>query len=120
MVANVFGVSQSVTTRAWNRFQTSGSDTQRHDGGRQQATTPSQDRFLVVQAICHPFVNATTLRNELRNAVGVNIYTQTVLNRLRQSGLRSRRASIRIPLTRLHKHARLNWAEDHVNWTDDD
>ena len=116
-VANVFGVSQSVISRACNRFQTSGSATHRHDGGRQRATTPRQDRFLVVQARRHPFVDATTLRNELRNAVGVNIFTQTV-NRLRQSGFRSRRACIRIPLTRLHKQARLNWAQDHVKWTE--
>ena len=86
-VANVFGVSQSVISRAWNRFQTSGSATQHHDGGRQRVSTPRQDGFLVVQAKRHPFVNATTLRNELRNAVGVNISTQTVRNRLRQSGL---------------------------------
>ena len=48
----------------------------------------------------------------------MNISTQTVRNRLRQSGLWSMRACIRIPLTRLHKQARLNWAQDHVNWTD--
>ena len=119
-VAIIFGVSQSVTTRAWNRFQMSGSATQRHAGGRQRATTPKQDRFLVAQARRHPFVNATTLRNELRNAVGVNISTQTVHNSLQQSGLRSSRACIRIPLTRLHKQARLNWTRDHVNWTDND
>ena len=66
----------------------------------------------------HPFVNATTLRNELRNAVGVNI--STVLNCLRQSGLQSRRACIRIPLTRLHQQARLDWAQDDVNLTGND
>ena len=38
----------------------------------------------------------------------------------RQSGLRSRRACLRIPLTRLHKQARLNWAQYHLNWTDKD
>ena len=97
MVAIIFGVSQSVTTRAWNRFQTSGSAAQCHAGDRQRATTPIQNRFIVVQAIRHPFVNATTLRNELRNAVGVNISTQTVHNSLQQSGLRSRRECIRIP-----------------------
>ena len=63
-------------------------------------------------------MKATTLRNELRTAVGVNISTQTVYNSLRQSGLRSRRACIRIPLPRLHKQARLNWTQDHLNWTD--
>ena len=119
-VANVFGVSQSVISRAWNRFQTYGSATQRHSGGRQRATTPREDRFLMVQARRHPFVNATTLQNEFRNAVGVNISTQMHRNRLRQSGLRSRRACICIPLTRLHKQARLYWAQDHVNFTDND
>ena len=101
-------------SRPLNRFQTSGSVTQRHYGDRQRATTPRQDRFLVVQARRHPFMNATILRNELRNAAGVNISTQTVRNRLR-------RACIHIALTRLHKQAHLNWAQqDHVNWTDND
>ena len=119
-VANVFGVSHSVISRAWNRFQTYGSATQRHAGGRQRATTPREDRFLVVQARRHPFVNATTRRNEFRNAVGVNISTQIVHNRLHQGGVRSRKACIRSPLPRLHKQARLDWAQDHVNFTDND
>ena len=119
-VANVFGESQSAISRTWNRFQTYGSATQRHSGRRQRATTPREDRFLIIQARRHPFVNATTLRNEFRNAVGVNISTQTVRNCLRQSGLRSRRACIRIPLTRRHKQARLHWAQDHVNFIEND
>ena len=79
-----------------------------------------QDRYLLVQDRRHPFVNAIILRNELRNAVGVNMSTQTVRNRIRHSGLRSRISRIRIPLTRLHKQARLNWTQDHVNWTYND
>ena len=119
-IAVIFGVSQIVTPIAWNRIQTSGSGTQCHAGGRQRPTTPIQDRFLVVQARRHPFVNATTLRNELRNAVGVNISTQRVHNSIQQSSIRSRRACIRIPLTPLHKQVRLNWTRDLVNWTNND
>ena len=37
---------------------------------------------------------------------------------LRQSGLWSRTACIHIFMTRLHRQARLNWPQDHVNWTD--
>ena len=111
---------QSGLTRAWNRFQTYGSATQRHAGGLQRAATPREDRFLVVQATRHPFVNATTLRKEFGNAVDVNISTQTVRNRLRQSGLRSRKACIHISLTRLHKQSRLDWAQYHSNFTDND
>ena len=60
-------------SRAWNRYQTYGRATQRPAGGRQRATTPREDRFLVVKARRHPIVNATNLRNELRNSVDVNI-----------------------------------------------
>ena len=74
----------------------------------------------MMQVRRHPVVNATTPWNELRNVVGVNISTQTFHNSFRQSVLRSRREWIRIPLTRLHKQARLKWAQDHVNWTDND
>ena len=106
-VAIIFGVSQSVTTRAWNLFHTSGSATQCHAGGQRRATTPIQNQFIVVQARRHPFENATTLQNELRNAVGVNISTHTGHNIHGQRGLRSRRECIRIPLTRRHKQAEL-------------
>ena len=75
---------------------------------------------IVLQIRRHPFVNAIALRNGLRNAVVFNISTQTVRNCLRQGGLRSRRACICIPLTRLHKQSRLNWAQDQVKWTDND
>ena len=119
-VDNVFGVNQRGLTRAWNRFQTYGSFTQRHAGRQQRATTPREDRFLVVHIRRHPFVNATTLRNEFGDAVGVNISIQTVRNRLRQSGLRSRKACIRISLTRFHKHVRPNRAQDHSNFIDND
>ena len=119
-VAIIFRVSQSVTPRAWNHFQTSGSATQYHAGGRQRATMPREDRFIVVQSRRHPFVNATTVRNDLRNAVGVNISTQTVHNSLQESGLRPRRECIRILLTRPHKQARPNCTQDHVSWTDNE
>ena len=106
--------------QSMNRFQTSAAATRRHAGGRQRATTPREDRCIVLQVRRHPFVNAIALRNGLRNAVVVNIYTQTVRTCLRQSRLRSRRACICIPLTRLHKQSRLNWAQDQVKWTDND
>ena len=113
MVTIIFGVSQSVTNKAWNRFQTSGSATQFHADGRQRATTPRQDGFIVVQARRHLVMNATTLRVE--HAVGVNISMQTVHNCPLRSGPRSRRECIHIPSIRLHRQAHLNWTKDHVD-----
>ena len=90
-VANVLGVSQSVVSRMWNRFITTGNFRHLLAGGRERSTNEVQDRFLVVQARRHRFDNARTLRRDFQNATGVRISTQTIRNRLRDAGLRSRR-----------------------------
>ena len=105
-VANVLGVSQSVVSRMWNRFITTGNVRHLHaggggggGGGRERSTNEVQDRFLVVQARRHRFDNTATLRRDFQNATGVRISTQTIRNRLHDAGLRSRRPAIRVPLT---------------------
>ena len=77
-VANVLGVSQSVFSRMWNRLITTRSVKHLHAGWRERSTNEVQDRFLVVQARCHRFDNATTLRRDFQNATGVRISTQTI------------------------------------------
>ena len=117
-VANVLGVSQSVVSRMWNRFITTGNVRHLHAGGAR--TNEVQDRFLVVQARRHRFDNATTLRRDFQNTTGVRISTHTIRNRLHDAGLRSRRPAIRVPLTRYHVQMRLAWAWDHVTGTPND
>ena len=119
-VANVLGVSQSVVSRMWNRFITTGNVRHLHARGRERSTNEVQDRFLVVQARHHQFDNATTLRRDFQNTTGVRISTQTIRNRLHDAGLRSRQPAIRVPLTRYHVQMRLAWARDHVTWTQND
>ena len=93
-------VSQSVVSRMWNRFITTGNVRHLHAGGRERSTSEVQDRFLVVQARRYRFDNVTTLRRDFQNATGVRISTQTIRNRLHDAGLRSKRPAIRILLTR--------------------
>ena len=122
-VANVLGVSQSVVSRMWNWFITTGNVRHLHaggGGGRERSTNEVQDRFLVVQARRHRFYNATTLRRDFQNATDVRISTQTIRNRLQDAGLRSRRPAIRVPLTRYDVQMRLAWARDHVTWIQND
>ena len=116
-VDNVLGVSQSVVSRMWNRFITSGNVRHLHAGGRERSINEVQDRFLVVQARRYRFDNTTTLRRDFQNATGVRISTQTIRNRLHDAGLRSRRPAIRVPLTRYRVQMLLAWARDHVTWT---
>ncbi|GFV19588.1 transposable element Tcb2 transposase [Trichonephila clavipes] len=90
-VAQVIGVSQSVISRIWNRFLETGSAGRRPGQGRRRATTPNEDRYLVLTARRHRNMNATLLQQHLRSATGTTVSTQTVRNRLHDVGLYARR-----------------------------
>ncbi|GFX57531.1 hypothetical protein TNCV_3550981 [Trichonephila clavipes] len=52
-VAQAIGVSQNVITRIWNRLLETGSAGRRPGHGRRWATTPNEDRYLVLTARRH-------------------------------------------------------------------
>ncbi len=116
-VARQLVVSQSVVARMWSRYQMHGDVIPRYRGGRQRATTQAQDCFIVVQARRHRYMNATAFQDELQNASGVRVLTQTIRNRLHSVGMRARRPPICIPLIRNHIPACLQWAQDHITWS---
>ncbi|GFV80938.1 HTH_Tnp_Tc3_2 domain-containing protein [Trichonephila clavipes] len=65
-VAQAIGVSQSVICRIWKRFLETGSAGRRPGQGRRWATTPNEDRYLVLTARRHRNMNATLLQQYLR------------------------------------------------------
>ncbi|GFY09000.1 transposable element Tcb1 transposase [Trichonephila clavipes] len=68
-VAQAIGVSQNVISRIWNRFLETGSAGRRPGQGRRRATTPKEDRYLVLTARRHRNINATLLQQHLRSAL---------------------------------------------------
>ncbi|GFW41059.1 transposable element Tcb2 transposase [Trichonephila clavipes] len=55
--------------------------------GRRRATTPNEDRYLVLMARRHRNMNATLLQQHLRSVTGTRVSTQTVRNWLHGVGL---------------------------------
>ncbi|GFT63735.1 transposable element Tcb2 transposase [Trichonephila clavipes] len=90
-VAQPIGVSQSGICRIWNRFLETESAGRRPGQGRRRATTPNEDRYLVLTARRHRNMNATLLQQHLRSATGTTVSTQTVRNRIHGVGLHVRR-----------------------------
>ncbi|GFS53491.1 transposable element Tcb2 transposase [Trichonephila clavipes] len=84
--------------------------------GRRWATTPNEDRYLVLTAWRHRNMIATLLQQHLRSATGTTVITQTVRNRLHGVGLYARRPMVCVKLTSSHRHDRREWATEHVNW----
>ena len=119
-VSRTLRVSQSVISRAWTRYQMTGSVQHRHGGGRPRSTNPAQDRYLVVSASRNRHSNARKLQDELQRASGVHVSDQTVRNRLHDAGMRARRPAIRIPLSVNHRRARREWCQEHLAWDEED
>ncbi|GFT96051.1 transposable element Tcb2 transposase [Trichonephila clavipes] len=85
--------------RIWNRFLETGSAGRRPGQGGRRATTPNEDRYLVLTARRHRNMNATLLQQHLRSATGTTVSTQSVRNRLHGVGLYARR-----PMSRSSVH----------------
>lgn len=115
-VSRILDVSPSVIHRLWRRYRETRGYKRRPGQGRKKKTTEVEDRFLVLSALRRRTSTARDLQNDLRTATGAVISDQTIRNRLRNAGLRSRIPFQAPRLTRQHKEARLRFAQNHVNW----
>ncbi|GFS82049.1 transposable element Tcb2 transposase [Trichonephila clavipes] len=95
-----------VAGRIWNRFLETGSAGRRPGQGSRRATTPNEDRYLVLTARRHRNMNATLLQQYLRSATGTRVSTQTVRNRIHGLGLYARRPMVCVRLTSRHRRNR--------------
>ena len=62
------------------------------------------------------FQSALRLHSDFWQAIGRQISTQTVRNRLHLANLRAYRPAVRPVLTRIHRIARRPWSAEHVTW----
>ncbi|GFW97859.1 transposable element Tcb2 transposase [Trichonephila clavipes] len=88
--------------------------------GRRSATTPNEDRYLVLTAQRHRNMNTTLLQQHLRSATRTTVSTQTFRNRLHGVGLYARQPLVCVRLTSRHRRDRREWATEHVNWRRDE
>ena len=110
------GVSHSVINRLRDRWFETGTVEELPRSGRPRVTTGQQDRYIVVTAMRNHTATARSLRDQLRNATQLNVGLQTVRNRLREHGIRSRRPAVNPPLSQVHRHNRAAWARHHRRW----
>ncbi|GFT51706.1 transposable element Tcb1 transposase [Trichonephila clavipes] len=115
-VVREFDIAHSVVSRLWKSFKTTGMCSRRHGGGRVRSTTPAEDRYIVLSAKKrNRLTTAQRVANQFLAASGKQISRKTVARRLRGGGLYARRPVVRVPLTRQHRTARLQWCREHHN-----
>ncbi|GFW58933.1 transposable element Tcb1 transposase [Trichonephila clavipes] len=92
-VSKDFGISQSVISRLWQRFQ--------------DDVTAKRNRRRTV----------SDLSRQLSSATGTTVSRQTVYRRLGHIGLYARRPVRCVPLTATHCRLQLTWSTEHALWT---
>lgn len=113
-VARALRVSQSTISRLWHRFQQTGSSAPAPRSGRPRVTTQAQDRYIRLTHLRHRFQAASETSRAMPG--GRRISGQTVRNRLHAAGLHAYRPLRGNVLTRRHCQARLQWANQHLQW----
>ncbi|GFU91379.1 transposable element Tcb2 transposase [Trichonephila clavipes] len=116
-VAAEFGINKSVTSRAWNAFQTTGTAVRKVGGGHPRTTTAGDDRYIILQAKRGRRQSASVIAQQLSTATGRQVSRFTVARRLHKGGLFAHRPERCLPLKVDHRRHRLQWCREHKNWT---
>ncbi|GFW70597.1 HTH_Tnp_Tc3_2 domain-containing protein [Trichonephila clavipes] len=103
------GITQSVISSLWQRFQDNGSVSRCYSRGRPQVTTPNEDR--------NRRSTSSDLSRQLSSDTGTTVSRKTVYRRLGYIGLYARRPVRCVPLTATHCRLRLTWSREHALWT---
>ncbi|GFV58031.1 transposable element Tcb1 transposase [Trichonephila clavipes] len=118
-VSEELGISQSVISRLWQRFQDDGNVSRCYSIGHPRITMGIEDRYiyLAVTAKRNRWSTASYLSRQLSSATGTTVSRHTVYRRLGHIGLYSRRSVKCVPLTATHCRLRLTWSREHALWT---
>ncbi|GFT44727.1 transposable element Tc1 transposase [Trichonephila clavipes] len=119
-VAAEFGIAHSIVSRLWRQFQTTGTAIRGFSSGRPRGTTPTDDRYIVLQAGRNRRQTAGKIARHTTQATERPILRFTVARRLHGGGLFARRHVRCVPLTPAHRRRRSLWCREHRNCRDNE
>lgn len=117
-VARRLNIHRKTVLRWWNRFHTTGEVKRRSGSGRPRITSPLQDRKLCLMVKRNRFTPVSHLHPGWAAACGINCSSRTARRIVLTAGLRSCRPLARIPLSPSHRRSRMQWAKEHLEWTE--
>lgn len=116
-IANRLGIHYSSVSRCIKRYRETRSHSRRPTSGRPRITNPVDDRFIKMQALRKRNSSASSIKNLIAGVRGISISESTVIRRLRESNLSSRRPVKGPLLSAEHRLKRLRFAREHQSWT---
>jgi len=119
-IANTLGCHRTTVGRIAKKMKENGTTENAPRTGRPRVTTPTADRALKIKSVRNRKQTAVSLADEMKEMDGKrSLSVRTVRRRLSDAGLPARKARKKPLLTKAHKKARLAWAKNHANWTNE-
>lgn len=118
-VARELNMSQSAVSRVYRKYQETGSFERRTGSGRKRCTSERDDRFIVTTSLRNRALTGVQVQQELRETRAVVASEWTVRRRLKAANLTPKRPATGPKLTPAHRVARLSFAREHVDWTNE-
>ena len=116
-VAAQLHLSQSAVSRVYRRFQETGAFNRRPRASRHRSTSERDDRFIVTTALRNRHLTGVEVMQELSRVRGVAVSEWTVRRRLKKANLTPKRPATGPKLTAGHRQVRLQFAQEHLNWS---
>ncbi|GFS82445.1 HTH_Tnp_Tc3_2 domain-containing protein [Trichonephila clavipes] len=91
-VSEELGITHSVISRFWQRFQDDGNMSRCYSTGHSRVITPNEDQYLAVSTKSNRRSTASDLSRQLSSATGTTVSRQTVYRRVGHIGLYARRS----------------------------
>lgn len=85
--------------------------------GRSRCTTKLMERRIISKIESNPRLSAQQIREDMRVECGLRVSTQTIRNRIHESGFKGRSARKKPFLSKKNIARRFQWAKNHENWT---
>lgn len=118
-VAEVLGTTPSTVLRVLRRFREHNTYRRLPGSGHRRCTLARDDRYLTMVILRDRHLTAVEAINHLEQVRNANISDWTARRRLREVNLTSRKPATGLQLELHHKRARLNFAREHVEWTEE-
>ncbi|PRD27960.1 UNVERIFIED_CONTAM: tc1a [Trichonephila clavipes] len=116
-ISEELGISQSVISRLWQRFQYDSNVSRCYSKGHPQVTTPKENQNLADTSKRNRRGTASDMSRQLSSATGTTVSSQTVYRSLRHIGLYACGPVRCVPLTATHCRLQLTWSREHALWT---
>ena len=119
VIAERIGRSVSVVQRIVSQYKSTGSFISPPKTGRPCKTSVKQDRLMVRLSQKDRFKSAAEISRELNVSYDCDVSRKTVSQRLASAGLNARVPASKPLISKKNQKARLNFATEHVVWTED-